>query len=107
MRQQVCRGPATAGRGNFKVSGHLGHHGRVYQLLGAEPPENEGDQAQRNLIPGSDPQSDQALSKLTNGKGSLAREHLVEYPGKHTLDQEFQARDGHQMVTSNKERKEN
>jgi hypothetical protein len=53
VRQQVGRGPAVAGRGRIKEAGHLGHHGRVYQLLGAEPQENEGDRAQRGLIPGS------------------------------------------------------
>jgi hypothetical protein len=41
-RQEVSRGPTVAGRGSIEQAGHLGHDGRVYQLLAAEPQENEG-----------------------------------------------------------------
>jgi hypothetical protein len=42
-RQQVGLGPAVAGRGRIEAAGHIGHDGRVYQLLAAEPQETEGD----------------------------------------------------------------
>jgi hypothetical protein len=44
-RQQVGRGPAVAGRGSIEETGHIRHHGRVYQRLAAETRENEGDRA--------------------------------------------------------------
>ena len=44
-RQQVGRGPAVASRGRIEEAGHIGHDGRVYQLLAAEPQEYEGDRA--------------------------------------------------------------
>jgi len=49
----------------------------------------------------------QALSKLTYGKGSLAPEHIVEYPGTNANRSGFPVRNSHQTVTRPKETKAN
>ena len=44
-REKVGGGLAVAAVRGFEQAGHIGHHGRVYQLKAAEPQEHEGDLA--------------------------------------------------------------